>query len=60
MLHKKINYLIGKEISHSQNLIFNDHAINFFSDLSSELKKNKSVFSFDFLFLFVGKLALKL
>jgi hypothetical protein len=43
MLHKKINYLIGKEISHSQNLIFNDHAINFFSDLSSELKKNKSV-----------------
>jgi hypothetical protein len=43
MLHKKINYLIGKEISHSQNLIFNDLAINFFSDLSSELKRNKSV-----------------
>ena len=43
MLHKKINYLIGKEISHTQNSIFNDHAINFFSDLSSELKKNRSV-----------------
>ena len=43
MLHKKINYLIGKEISHIQNSIFNDHAINFFSDLSSELKKNRSV-----------------
>lgn len=43
MLHKKINYLIGKEIFHSQDLIFNDHAINFFSDLSFELKKNKLV-----------------
>ena len=43
MLNKRVNYLIGKEISHSQNSIFNDRAINFFSDLSSELKKNKSV-----------------
>ena len=43
MLNKRVNYLIGKEISHSQNLIFNDSVINFFSDLSSELKKNKSV-----------------
>ena len=43
MLDKKINYLIGRKISHSQNLIFNDLAINFLSDVSNELRKNKIV-----------------